>query len=85
VRKEIGSTENVEPAKTRRIMRYKKLGFIRKKHGLQEYEFDFDYSSITDETVEVYVKVDPIHRPKREKGIHPGIDAVLANLPTDVR
>ncbi len=54
-------------------MRYEKLGFIRKKRGLQMWDFHFDYSLLRDGDTEVYV----VKRPKRhairsQKEVKPG-------------
>ena len=44
-------------------MRYKKLGFIKKKSGLQLYEFHFDYSLLGNDETQVFV----ISKPKRKR------------------
>ena len=44
-------------------MRYKKLGTINKRKGLQMWEFNFNYSLLPDDNTEVFV----VSKPKRPR------------------
>lgn len=48
-------------------MRYKKLGTINKRKGLQMWEFNFNYGLLADGDTEVFV----VSKPKRYRTIVP--------------